>query len=564
MRALKILMAVMGVLIVAGVAGLGYVVTSRLTVPKLAAPALLDEPEGTRIAKISTSGDRVVLLLQGGGPDRVVVLDLHRAFALMAKMRSKADLPTKTCAACGRDFAWRKKSGSALTPAARDGAMPHAYRCARWLDVPGALAYTARSPDAGKAAAMWRRICKKGAEVIREFICPRAVFFDHPVPAFDAPLINAVLKDAKTSAKHAQDYERFVAAYRRTLANLEFQGWLRTKTRGCGGQCREPLALSAAASGLIGWRETSLRTRIVEPTPPPRDISRARRPRLTSELAAAILGHLRAERLQVGQHLPLQDLADRFDVSRPPVAQALQMLAQQGVVRHEANRGFFVARPAGSKAASVDAMGPLRRIYFQIAEDRLRGVLPDQVSQTALRQTYNLTSGEFQELFGRIAREGWAERRPGYGWSFLPMLTTPQAMEQTYRVRLMLEPAGLLEPGFRLSPEKAERCREREQAMLDGEIETLSADELYERGVQFHETLAEASGNPFLIDTIRRLNAIRRLLAYRTMLDRQRYYRQVRQHLAILDHVLGGRNDEAAEAMRRHLQNVITSLRAVL
>lgn len=27
----------------------------------------------------------------------------------MPKMRRKADLPTKTCAACGRPFAWRKK-----------------------------------------------------------------------------------------------------------------------------------------------------------------------------------------------------------------------------------------------------------------------------------------------------------------------------------------------------------------------------------------------------------------------------------------------------------------------
>ncbi|WP_420381952.1 DUF2256 domain-containing protein [Novosphingobium sp.] len=27
----------------------------------------------------------------------------------MPKMRSKADLPTKVCAACGRPFAWRKK-----------------------------------------------------------------------------------------------------------------------------------------------------------------------------------------------------------------------------------------------------------------------------------------------------------------------------------------------------------------------------------------------------------------------------------------------------------------------
>ncbi len=78
MRALKIMMVVMGLLIVAGVAVLGVTISQRISVPKLAAPPLLDEPEGTHIAKISTNGDRVVLLLQGGGPDRVVVLDLRQ------------------------------------------------------------------------------------------------------------------------------------------------------------------------------------------------------------------------------------------------------------------------------------------------------------------------------------------------------------------------------------------------------------------------------------------------------------------------------------------------------
>jgi hypothetical protein len=28
---------------------------------------------------------------------------------IMPKMRAKADLPSKTCAACGRPFTWRKK-----------------------------------------------------------------------------------------------------------------------------------------------------------------------------------------------------------------------------------------------------------------------------------------------------------------------------------------------------------------------------------------------------------------------------------------------------------------------
>lgn len=77
MRALKVLVVVMGVMIVAGVVMLGVVVTSRMTPPKLAQAALLDEPAGTHIVQISAAGDRVVVLLQGGGPDRMVALDLR-------------------------------------------------------------------------------------------------------------------------------------------------------------------------------------------------------------------------------------------------------------------------------------------------------------------------------------------------------------------------------------------------------------------------------------------------------------------------------------------------------
>lgn len=85
MRALKILTAVMGVLIIAGVVTLGVVLSNRLAVPHAAAPAVLDEPSGTRIAQVSATGDRAVLLLQGGGPDRLVVIDL-RSGTLIARL----------------------------------------------------------------------------------------------------------------------------------------------------------------------------------------------------------------------------------------------------------------------------------------------------------------------------------------------------------------------------------------------------------------------------------------------------------------------------------------------
>ena len=77
-RALMTAVVVMGVLIVAGVATLIVTAFRRLSVPPaMAATVLLDEPQGTHMQSISAAGDRIGVLLQGGGPDRIVLLEAH-------------------------------------------------------------------------------------------------------------------------------------------------------------------------------------------------------------------------------------------------------------------------------------------------------------------------------------------------------------------------------------------------------------------------------------------------------------------------------------------------------
>jgi hypothetical protein len=78
MQALKALTIVMGILIVGGTAVLGVVLARRMG-SGTAAPVsvLLDEPAGTHIAGIAGAGDRLAVQLQGGGPDRLVLIDPH-------------------------------------------------------------------------------------------------------------------------------------------------------------------------------------------------------------------------------------------------------------------------------------------------------------------------------------------------------------------------------------------------------------------------------------------------------------------------------------------------------
>ena len=143
---------------------------------------------------------------------------------------------------------------------------------------------------------------------------------------------------------------------------------------------------------------------------------------------------------------------------------------------HERNRGYFGSdfRDVSPESLGLTAKDDTSDIYFKIAEDHLHGRLPDPTSETYPRETYRLTKAQLNAVLSRIAQEGWVERRPGYGWSFSPMLTTPESLEQTYRVRLALEPAALLEPTYRLDPETTARCREAELRLLGAAIETDS------------------------------------------------------------------------------------------
>ncbi|MGO4329505.1 GntR family transcriptional regulator [Cupriavidus sp. 2TAF22] len=283
-------------------------------------------------------------------------------------------------------------------------------------------------------------------------------------------------------------------------------------------------------------------------------------------IATQIVELIQAERLPAGAHLPAQMLADKLRVSRSPVNEALALLHEKGILTREKNRGFFLAQPVSTPAtelasqlglAEPDVVGAA---YFQIAEDLLKGSLPTEVSEQAIRTRYGLTSTQLNTVFKRIAQEGWGERKPGYGWEFSTMLTTPDSLLQSYRMRLALEPAALLEPGYRLDARTIERLRTAELHLLNGGIETDTADQLHERGVRFHESLVEASGNPFFIDAIRRVNRVRRLLSYRSMRDRERYEEHARQHLHLLELLERERNVEASQAMREHLDHTLAAL----
>jgi DNA-binding GntR family transcriptional regulator len=280
------------------------------------------------------------------------------------------------------------------------------------------------------------------------------------------------------------------------------------------------------------------------------------RSRLATRIADDICAAL-AHGTLGGGHLSAQKLADRFGVSRSPVREAMGLLAERGVVERIANRGYFAraaAPPAqGGPANPFEAPGD----YQRIAEDWLADRIPGEVTERFLRERYRLSRTRLADILLRAVREGWAERKPGYGWRLLPVAKTAQAFAQIYRLRLLIEPAALLEPGFRIDPSIIAEQRRIQTRMLEHDIEALAGEALLDRGALFHEELIRMCGNAFFHQTLVRLNRMRRLLEYRARVDRRRLYTQCAQHLELLRLLEQGQVAEAAALLRRHLEGAL-------
>jgi DNA-binding GntR family transcriptional regulator len=272
---------------------------------------------------------------------------------------------------------------------------------------------------------------------------------------------------------------------------------------------------------------------------------------LPDRLARQIIEWVRRDGLAPGAHLPEQGLANLFQVSRTPVRLALVALQAQGVVERHRNRGFFlkqVPAPGPADAADEDAL------YLRIADDHLSGLIGPRVAESELLRRYDVPRSHLMRLLARMVKEGWLERRRGQGWEFQPVLRSSETYAQGYRFRLLIEPAALLEPGYSLDPLVAARLRAEQRAMLDGGWQSFSPAGTHRIGAEFHEGIVGGSGNPFLIESMRRVNGMRRLIEYRIHLDRTRLVRICEEHLRILDLIEAGDMEAASAFLRTHLQ----------
>ncbi|MEM6159576.1 GntR family transcriptional regulator [Erwinia sp. P6884] len=276
---------------------------------------------------------------------------------------------------------------------------------------------------------------------------------------------------------------------------------------------------------------------------------------LTERLSLKIVSLINTGDIAPGAHLSVPKLAETFDVSRSPVREALVYLEQKGILQQRLNRGFFVKEDYAPQQTGEPAEIENNDLpeYYQLAEDWLQDNIESEVTELFLMKRYDMTKSQLSTVLARGISEGWVERKQGYGWRFLPVAKTKAALEHIFSFRMVIEPMAILEPTFNAPQDKIDEIRRELEMLLESGIERLSPKQLQLAGYRFHETVIGFSNNPFFEISLRNVNRMRKLMDYRIMDDRSRYYSEVKDHMRILAMIEAGQRIEASYSMKQHL-----------
>lgn len=268
-----------------------------------------------------------------------------------------------------------------------------------------------------------------------------------------------------------------------------------------------------------------------------------------------IVALVRRERQRAGDHLTEVSLAGQLGTSRSPVRAALAYLVECGVLERRSTHGLALTKDAADWTAVATRLASWTHapLDVQIADERRMGLLPDVVSELELMRRYSVSRSTLCKVLTRMADEGWIEQRVGRGWCFLPMTDSLDASEESRLYRQAVEPSGLLMPSFQFAGSEMDELRHEQQRIAECGGRGMTSIELFEANNRFHETLARWSHNRFVLQSVRRVNSLRRVFEHRQGMHTEAHDAGAPDHLKILDAIETQEMARAASLLRLHL-----------
>lgn len=281
--------------------------------------------------------------------------------------------------------------------------------------------------------------------------------------------------------------------------------------------------------------------------------------RLQQDLLFKVIATLKAENAKAGTSLNESSLAQQFDVSRTPIRSVLKHLSSQGITKAIPNKGFVLQVDAESieeTGQNTSQQSREDQLYLRVLIDLFFGVLGFSFSEKELQQRYDANRGEMQNVMRLLENDAIFRRSPGYKWQIDGVLNTLERHTESYRCRLIFEPAALLEPSWRLDRTALESCRARHIKAIE-EPKEVTAGQLFNLSVEFHELLAACSGNRFLLGIMQQHNRLRKATDLVSMYFQSSVSTSCQRRLDIIELLLEGNNQAAAVKLTHLLENDI-------
>lgn len=281
--------------------------------------------------------------------------------------------------------------------------------------------------------------------------------------------------------------------------------------------------------------------------------------KLQQDLLFKVITRLKADNAKAGSSLNESSLAQQFEVSRSPIRAVLKHLSAQGITKVVPYKGSVLQTDAADIEISGqdnDQQPRQEQLYLRVLMDLFFSELGQSFSEKDLQQRYDTNRGEMQSVLRLLENDGIFRRSPGYKWQLDGVLNTLERHTESYRCRLIFEPAGLLEPTWILDGSDLEGCQERHvQAITNPE--SVNASQLFSLSAEFHEQLAACSGNRFLLSTMQQHNRLRKATDLVSMHIQSSVIKSCQRRLEIIELVLEGNNHVASTKLAQLLENDI-------
>lgn len=211
------------------------------------------------------------------------------------------------------------------------------------------------------------------------------------------------------------------------------------------------------------------------------------------------------------------------------------------------------------------------RIYDQIRRDIITNQLKpgEKINIRELCERYDASETPIRLALNRLASENIIDNFPRQGMRVKQM--NIDLCEETFDARMMLECYYLSNVVMTLNVNESMRTAFRENVennlraveLLDGDSSLDDYLTNYRYDIEFHHLLIKCTGNKLLLDLYQFLNPFLYVNYVYSKQSKERLLTGIQEHQAILQALLNGDEEEARQALIRHLTNskqVITSI----